>query len=221
MVDLTLHDLVRNGTMSPDMAATLALAGAERRSLLFVAIPRLAGKTTTLLATLRYTPDGTSVHSLSRLTGPTLGIPDANDGGYLLMAEISPAGYPEYLWDEDVRHVFRTARGAGWPIATALHAGSMEAAVEVITRENGVPDADAACLDLVVYMRSFGPWQAPVRRVVETVHEVTAVQGGRAVAQLLHRWDDANDRFVNVEPATWAAGQREARARLLASFTRL
>ena len=46
MSGLTLADLVTNRTMSPEMAATLAAAAEERRSLLAVAIPRGAGKST-------------------------------------------------------------------------------------------------------------------------------------------------------------------------------
>ena len=43
-----LVELVRNRTLSPEMAATLAVAAEQRRSLLMVEIPRMAGKTTTM-----------------------------------------------------------------------------------------------------------------------------------------------------------------------------
>ncbi len=42
--------------------------------------------------------------------------------------------------------------------------------------------ADIAKLSLVVYLRSFGDWRAPTRRIVETVHAVEATpRGPRAV----------------------------------------
>src|SRR5437773_7418979 len=101
---LDLADLVRNGTLSPHMAATLATAAEERRSLLVAAIPQNAGKTTTMLATLRYAPAGTPVHFLSAASGPSLGIPTRPEG-YLVLLEISHAPMPEYLWGEPVRQV--------------------------------------------------------------------------------------------------------------------
>lgn len=56
MASLTIVGLVANRTLSPEMAATLAAAAEERRSLLFVAIPRMAGKSTLMRAVLRYAP---------------------------------------------------------------------------------------------------------------------------------------------------------------------
>ena len=98
MAELSLDDLVRNGTMSPEIAATLATAGAERRSFLCVAIPRQAGKSTVMRAILVEAPAGTPMHTLSSEAGPGLGIPAAADNGYLIVAEVSPAGFYEYLW---------------------------------------------------------------------------------------------------------------------------
>lgn len=43
---LRLPDLVRNGTMSAEIAATLAGAVEEGRSFFVLAVPRLAGKST-------------------------------------------------------------------------------------------------------------------------------------------------------------------------------
>ena len=52
MADLDLVALVRNGTMSPEIAATLSVAVRERRSFLVFAVPRLAGKSTVMHAML-------------------------------------------------------------------------------------------------------------------------------------------------------------------------
>lgn len=209
MATLTLADLVKNRTMSPEMAVTLAVAAEERRSMLFVAIPRLAGKSTVMQAVLQYAPPGTPFHALSRARGRGLGIPSVGDGGYLVVSEISPAGFEDYLWDADVRRVF-AALGSGFSLATALHAGGVDQAFEVITRHNGVPDEQAARLDLVIYLRSIGPWHRPTRRVVAEIHEVDGVHEGRPEARLLHRWSEPDDHFEVVAPAhrigTVAAG---------------
>lgn len=193
---LTLSDLVANRTLSPEMAATLAAAAEERCSLLFVAIPRMAGKSTVMQAVLQYAPEGTSFHHLSTTAGPTLGIPTRGDGGYLVVSEISPAGFEDYLWDADARRVF-AAVDRGFSLVTALHAGSPDEAFEVLTRENGIPDRQAARIDIVVYIRSIGPWSRPSRRVVAAIAETDGVHPRQA--RLLHRWIETGDRFEAVE----------------------
>ncbi len=208
MAELSLGDLVANRTMSPEMAATLAAAARERRSLLFLAIPRLAGKTTTMLATLDHAPEGTPIHELSTETEPDLGIPDPPDGGYLVMHEIAQTDFPHYLWGEPVRRVFEALRGGGLSLATVLHAGGYEEAFSIILEGNEVPDADAALIDYAVHIRSLGPdWREPTRRVVVELHEVTGIGNGVVEATLLHRWDEESDRFEVVgEPSLLTTG---------------
>jgi type IV secretory pathway ATPase VirB11/archaellum biosynthesis ATPase len=199
MSSLTLADLVANRTMSAEMAATLAVAAEERRSALFVAIPRMAGKSTVAEAMLRFAPEGVPQHRLSRDSGPRLGIPAVGDGSYLLMSEVSQAGFSDYLWGEDVRTVFRAVAEHGFGLVTALHAGGLEQAFSVLTRENEVPDEHAAALDLMVYVRSIGEWRNPTRRAVAAVYEIERVAAGRPKAILLHRWAEAADRFETVD----------------------
>ncbi|TAK79863.1 MAG: hypothetical protein EPO16_01180, partial [Dehalococcoidia bacterium] len=113
MASLTLANLVANRTLSPEMAATVAAAAEARLSMLFVAIPRWAGKSTLMQAALQHVPADTPLHQLSAAVEPDLGIPAARDGGYLVVSEVSPAGFAEYLWDADVRRVF-AALGRGF-----------------------------------------------------------------------------------------------------------
>ena len=199
MVELTLGDLVGNRTISPEMAATLAVAAEERRSLLFVAVPRMAGKTTTMRATLEYVPPRTSIHLLSRAKGPQLGIPPSPDGGYLLASEIADTGFDDYLWGEEVRTMFAALRDGNFSLVTALHAGSLEEAFRVITKDNDVSDELAARIDLMVYIRSVGYWMQPERRAVAEIFEILGVAGGRPRARLLHRWIESEDRFEVVD----------------------
>jgi hypothetical protein len=200
MSELSLLDLVRNGTMSTAIAATLATAASERRSLLYIAIPRHAGKSTTMMATLAYAPGGTPLHPLSRDAGPTLGIPEQGDGGYLVLAEISDVGFPHYLWGAPVRQAF-DALDRGFSLVTALHAPGVEEAFEVISRLNDVPDEHAGRIDLAVYIRSLGAdWRNPTGRRIATLYEVDRVERGRPIGRVLYRWDEAADRFEPGEP---------------------
>ena len=197
MPELTLHDLIKNRTMSSAMAATLATAAAERRSMLFVAIPRMAGKSTNMHATLDEAPAGTARHVLSRDL-PNLGIPEQGDGGYLVVSEISEAGFADYLWASEVRAVF-AALGRGFSLATALHASGPDEAFAVLTRSNGVPDVQAARIELMTYIQSIGPWSRPTRRVVAAIYEIEGVHNGHPDARLLHRWSESDDDFEVVD----------------------
>jgi hypothetical protein len=182
------------------MAATLSVAAEERRSFLFIAIPRMAGKTTTMMATLAHAPAATPMHELSLDNGPDLGIPDTRDGGYLVMHEIAETPFPHYLWGDPVRQVFAALDGGDLRLATALHAGSVEEAFRVIVDANGVPAEDAARIDVATYIRSLGPdWRNPTRRVVASMHEVLGVDSGQVQTSELHRWDEHSDQFESVQ----------------------
>ncbi|MXW35239.1 MAG: hypothetical protein F4Z60_06670 [Chloroflexi bacterium] len=102
---ITLTDLIANRTLAPGMAALLAAAVEERRSLLVVAIPRNAGKTTLMTAAFEERPDAVPLHMLGRRHGESLGIPEEGaPPGYLSMSEIAPKPVTDsYLWGADVR----------------------------------------------------------------------------------------------------------------------
>jgi len=183
----SLDDLVRNGTMPAEIAATLRAAAIARASFLVFAKPRLAGKTTVQLAMLDLVPAATPIRTIGVDGGDIDALAREAQGGYLAIPEIArDSDMPGYIWGEPVRRAF-AARGCS--LAVVLHADSVDEALGII-RENEVPDADLERLDLLVHLRSLGDdWQSPTRRVVAHVHE------GGSAPRLLHRWDEAADRF--------------------------
>jgi type IV secretory pathway ATPase VirB11/archaellum biosynthesis ATPase len=191
--EIRLADQVANGTMSQEIADLLRDTATARKSFIVMAVPRLAGKTTTMRAMLAEQRgpvvalgyDGDDV-------GPL--IPRAKDG-YLTVPEISRGAWSAgYVWGEPVREAF-AGIATGTALATALHAPDPDEAFSIICRGCGVPDADAARISVVVYLRSLGEWEHPTRRVVSTVHEIRGVSGGKPDARLLFRWNEATDRF--------------------------
>jgi type IV secretory pathway ATPase VirB11/archaellum biosynthesis ATPase len=191
--ELRLADQVANGTMSREIADLLRDTARAHRSFIVMAVPRLAGKTTTMRA------------MLAEQDSPvlTLGDDDADvdpligraKGGYLVVPEISRGAWSKgYVWGDPVRRAFNGIT-QGTALATALHAPDPEEAFAIICRGCGVPDAHAARISLVVYLRSLGEWEHPMRRVVSTVHEIRAVNGGKPDAKLLFRWNEKADRF--------------------------
>lgn len=197
---LSLDDLVANRTMSPEIATTLRRAAAERRSFLVMAVPRFAGKSTVMRAMLAHAPANAPVRVLRSDGGDVDALLSGCRNGYLVVPEISRSAWaPGYVWGEPVCRVFR-GLADGVSLATALHAPGVEEAFEIICAGNRVPDADAARLELVVYLRSLGADpSAPDRRVVASVREIVGVRGGRPRARLLHRWNERTDRFEVVK----------------------
>ena len=199
MPALTLADLVANGTMSPEIAATLRATCQGRHSFLVVAIPRLAGKSTVMTAMLAHAPTGAPVATFGEDGIDSDALAAAGAGGYLVIPEISeyPVA-PGYIWGMPVRRVFAHV-DKEVALAAALHAPGADEAMEVVCRGNGVPDAQAAHIAIVVYIRSLGrDWRKPTGRRIATVHEVVGVKDGQAETRLLHRWDERTDRFETV-----------------------
>jgi len=196
MAELTLADLVANGTMSSEIAATLRATAKGRHSFIVCAIPRLAGKSTVMAAMLAERPTGTPLRTVGDDGVDVDGLAAASKGGYLVVPEISE--YPVtagYIWGAPVRRVFARI-GDDVALAAALHAPGADEAIEIVCRGNRVPDEQASRIALVVYIRSLGrDWRRPTGRRITTVHEITAVRDGRPETRLLHRWDERADRF--------------------------
>lgn len=196
---LSLDDLVANGTMSRGVASTLRKAVEAHRSYVVIALPRLAGKSTVGKAMLAFArkakwpirelgEDGTDVDALAA---------EAR-GGYLYVPEVSRFPVTEgYVWGAPVRRAFAAIAG-GTSLSTALHADSAQDAITIL-RRNRVPDEDLERLDLIVHLRSLGEdWREPTGRRVVDVNEMARMRDGAPTLRLLHRWDEARDRFEDL-----------------------
>src|SRR2546430_2663078 len=176
---IDLNTLVENGTMPRPIASTLREAARARRSFLVMAVPRLAGKTTVKAAILAERPKGAPVRTVGE-DGDDIDLLLAQSAnGYIDIPEISqhPVA-PGYIWGTPVRRVF-AGISTTVALAVALHAADPDEAFEIICGGCGVPDADAAKLSLVVYLRSFGKWQAPTRPARQALHQIVGAKGGQ------------------------------------------
>ncbi len=220
--EITIAELIRNGTMSAEVAALLWTAVEEEVSFLTVAVPRFAGKSTTTNALLALRRQETPIHIVEGEPEEMARLRRDRLGGYLVVAEFSDAPVPGYIWGEPVRRVFQTL-DAGYSLQACLHAPSPAAAIAEVTRGNGVSDQAASNVGLVVYLELFGANPSDFWRRVSEVYEVDRVEGGRPVGRALYRWTAQNDRFEAVEEPRNFAGDREAlrsRAELLGDLAR-
>ena len=219
-MEITIAELVRNGTISAEIGATLWAAVDEQRSFLTVAIPRFAGKSTLSNAVLAVRPQKTPMHRFDGTPAMLERLRRERLGGYLVVAEFSQAPVPGYIWGEPVRRVFETL-DEGYTLQASLHAGGVEQAVRVIAEENGVSDERASAIDLVLYIERFGEDEESFWRRLAHVYEIDGVRDGIPQGRTLFRWLANGDRFEAVEaPRGFAqdAADREARAAVLAEL---
>lgn len=202
MPDLTILDLVQNGTMTADIAAVLWAAAEEQVSFLTVAIPRSAGKSTTSRAVLNLRQPGVPLHHVDGDAEDMARLKREKLGGYLVVDEFSRAPIPGYIWGAPVQRVFDTLE-AGYSLQTSLHAPGVDAAIQEVTRGNRISDAQASAFKLVIYIEVSGATRNLTRRVAD-VFEVHAVENGLPIGHSLFRWHADGDRFEKLtNPHQW------------------
>lgn len=193
MSDVTIVDLVQNGTMNAQMAGVLWAAVDEQLSFLTVALPRLAGKTTTSHAILDLRRPEVPLHEVAGEPRVMERLQQERLGGYITVAEFSRAPMYGYIWGEPVHRVFETLP-FGYSLQTSLHADSVEEGIRTVTQGIGIPDEQVSAFKLVLYIQRFGSFGNYWRRVSE-VFEIEDVRGGRPVGQTLFRWRPEDDSF--------------------------
>lgn len=196
---ITIAELVRNGTMSADMAGLLWAAVDEKISFLTAAVYRNAGKSTVAKAMLSLRPKNVSLHYISdslEITEKLLQV--EKHGGYLVVDEFSQADVPGYLWGEQIRHVFKMLKG-GYSLQASLHAESAEDAILELTQKNQISDEDASQIQLVIFIEMFGTTLGDAKRRVTQIYEVHRVEGGLPMGHLLFEWNSKDDTFKLIE----------------------
>ena len=191
--DLTVLELVRNGSMSAEMASTLWAAMDDRASFIVAAGPRQAGKSTTTEAILDFLPGSVPRHDLTGDKAQMAALAASPDGGYLVVSEFSDHT-PRYLRGEQVVQVFDTA-DRGFSIAGTLHADTPEQTFWELGSHGPISDSQLGSIGYLVFLGVRGWPEDPVRWV-SSIWEVDDVESGAPRGRLLCRWDSAAARFV-------------------------
>src|SRR5438132_9827210 len=103
--DLTLVELVANGTIPAGAAALLWWAVERGASLLTAGGPSGAGKSTLANACLSFLPDGARAHAVGGRDDPLL-FPPGSVPTHLLVSELSSHPRPYYIAGATARRVF-------------------------------------------------------------------------------------------------------------------
>jgi Flp pilus assembly CpaF family ATPase len=201
---LSLAELVRNGTLNADMAAALWAAVDEQISFVTAAVPQLAGKSTLSKAVLAMRPPDVAVRPVRGEAAEIEALKQERQGGYLTVEEFSHYPVmPGYIWGEPVRRVF-SALEAGYALQATLHAGSVAQTLDEIVAGNGVSEADASRLKLVLYVERFGTNRLNFWRRLVELYELHKVEDGKPIGHPLYRWQADGDRFEKVsDPHQW------------------
>lgn len=221
MATVTLAEMVRNGTMSAELAATLWGAVEEEQSFLTVAIPRFAGKSTTSYAALALRRPETRLHHFGGEPGVLEQLRRDRLGGYIVVPEFSQAPVPGYIWGEPVRQVIATAVEAGYALQAALHAPGVVEGMREVTFGNRVSDGHAGIFKLIMYIELYGTDPSNFWRRIAELYEVDGVEKGLPVGRTLFRWHKESDVFEQIaEPRQFGRDRVlfQARANLLADL---
>jgi hypothetical protein len=142
--------LIERGAIETQPAAFLSLAIEGRATVLIVAEPHEAGKTTLLTALIDFLPSDTRriyLRGWYERFAFLDSIPP--ETGYILCNEIS-AHLPTYLWGRGVRRIFE-AVSSGYPLATTMHATSgSDALDQLVSYPLDVPAEHLGPIDLIV-----------------------------------------------------------------------
>jgi hypothetical protein len=143
--------LVQHGALDARIAAFLSLAMEARASLVVVAEPHEAGKTTLLTALIEFLPDTTQPVYLRGWYERFSFLDDfPPEVAYLLCNEIS-SHLPTYLWGHGVRRLFKLAAELGYPLATTMHATSaVDVFDQLLSYPLNVSPQHLSAVDLIV-----------------------------------------------------------------------
>lgn len=207
--EITIAELIRNKTMSKDMAGLLWAGVDEKVSFLTAALYKNAGKSTVSKAILSLRPDNVSLHYVAdspEVTEKLLGV--EKHGGYLLVEEFSQADVPGYLWGEKAKHVFKMLK-KGYSLQASLHAESAKEAIAELTESIGITDEDASQIKLVIFIEMFGTTLSDVKRRITEIYEVHRVENKKPLGHTLFKWREEDDSFEKVDDAHLFAINKE------------
>jgi hypothetical protein len=194
---ISIAELVRNGTLSADVAAVLWAAAEAQVSFLTVAMPQGAGKTTVASAVLALRKPDVPLHFIYGRPQELEELKRERRGGYIVVGEFSRAPMPSYIWGESVRRVFETLP-AGYSLQTSLHAPGVEPAIRAVTEANAVPDDLASAVKLIVYIEVFRTSAGAIARRVVEVYEMHLVENGKPIGHPLFLWRKEDDSYERV-----------------------
>ena len=153
---LSIVDLLRAGTLTPELAGYLLAAIGSGASFMTGANPGGAGKTTIMCALLNFIPADLNLKTADTVGTIADGIAHPTPRSCWICHEIRNSGIFSYLWNGPLRAYFELGR-AGHMLATNLHADTFEEARDqVCGGDNQVPESDFRLMNLAIFIETGG-----------------------------------------------------------------
>jgi len=185
---LSIVDLIKDGSITAEMAAFcwLTLQAGER--FLTGAVPGGVGKTTLMAALLSFLPPEERIVTVSdrRVIDNAISRPVEPPVTYLAH-EIGSGAWFAYIWGRDARDFFRLSAG-GARCVSCIHADTPLQSWEALSGL-GVGEEDFRRISLQLYMVADRTGRGVRRRVRSLCH----FTGG--AHRPIYEWDGADDRF--------------------------
>jgi hypothetical protein len=148
---LSVVDLLKAGTVTPDLAAYALAAIGGGASFLVGALPGGAGKTTVMGALLNFVPPDVPLLPADGGAAITAGRAAPAPRRCYICHEIGAGPYYAYLWGQDLRDYFDLPT-AGHMLATNLHADTFPQARDQICRDNAVAAPALRRMNLMFFL---------------------------------------------------------------------
>lgn len=184
---LSILDLVNFGTLDLRLASILWLIMERRASVLVVAGPNMAGKSTFLNALLDFLrPEVRQIHLDGEAENFRFLERAVPANTYMVASEINWYGF--YLWGREVRRAFELV-SHGYALGTTMHARTAEEAVGILHYELGLPLSLIVNLNAVITLRILGSWRNATepKRLVQTVGLIGPGKGGLSIQVIAAR----------------------------------
>ncbi len=211
---LTITQITKWGTMSPELAAYLWLA-LENEQTVFVVGETAGGKTTTLNASLSFIPRDSKIYSAEDTaellpphdTWQQLLTRESGDGGsndidLFDLVATALRSRPEYIIvgevrGEEGRMAFQAAQ-TGHPVMMTFHASDIVSMIQRFTGEPiNVPETFMGNADIVLFQNRVKQGNDVLRRVtsVQEIEGYSKGMGGVVTRKMFH-WDPVEDEVV-------------------------
>ena len=184
---LSILDIVNFGTLDLRLASILWMMMERRASVLVVAGPNMAGKSTLLSALLDFLrPEVSQIYLdgvAEEFTFLERAVPTNT---YMVASEINMYGF--YLWGKEARKVFELL-SHGYALGSTMHARTVVEAVGILHFALGLPLSLIVNLDAVITLRMIGSWRYDTepKRLVHTVGLIGPGKDGLSIEVIASR----------------------------------
>jgi hypothetical protein len=189
---LSIVDLINANTLDVDMTAHCLYAISNGASFLTAARPGNAGKTTLMSCLLTFLPSDIRILTIDKPPVIAEAHKIAKDNSKLctLCHEIGAGHVYGYLWGMHVSQLF-DLMNYGCQMVSCIHADTLPEMQDIlVSNELGVPKADFARLDLILFIKMIREGEGYKRRVSALYEK------GIEKHNLLFTWDEETDSFI-------------------------